>query len=289
MCMPVTRRRAWACRWRKLIVASNRNDILTRFFETGTLSTAAVQPTLSPSMDIQISSNFERLLYDLYDGDAKALAAAMAEFRKTGRLTLGAGRWQTALRLFDGARADDEATLAEMARIHRDHGMLVDPHTAVGIAAARAKIAAGALADDGYAGHRPGHRASGEVPRCGGARHRHSPGLAGPSGGSAHARGTGEHLAQRGWPGARVCPRPCPTSRGPRRPIPIDGGGMTIEVTRLPNGLTIASDHMPTVETVSRGHLGWCRHPARTAPAINGVAHLLEHMAFKGTARRSRL
>ncbi|HEY5597390.1 MAG TPA: threonine synthase [Kiloniellales bacterium] len=129
----------------KLIVASNRNDILTRFFETGTLSTAAVQPTLSPSMDIQISSNFERLLYDLYDGDARAVAAAMAEFRKTGRLTPGDARWKKALRLFAGARADDQATIAEMARIHRDHGELVDPHTAVGIAAARAKIAAGAL------------------------------------------------------------------------------------------------------------------------------------------------
>jgi threonine synthase len=131
----------------KLLVASNRNDILTRFFETGTLSTAEVQPTLSPSMDIQISSNFERLLYDLYGGDAKAVTAAMAEFRKTGRLTPGDVRWKAALRLFDGARADDEATIAEMARIHRDHGLLVDPHTAVGIAAARARIAAGALAD----------------------------------------------------------------------------------------------------------------------------------------------
>lgn len=131
----------------KFIVASNRNDILTRFFESGTMSTLEVQPTLSPSMDIQISSNFERLLFNLFDSDAKAVAEIMAEFRKTGHLAPGDVRWKKALRLFDGARADDQATLAEIARIHRETDELVDPHTAIGIAAARAKIVSGALAD----------------------------------------------------------------------------------------------------------------------------------------------
>ncbi|MHA1600318.1 MAG: threonine synthase, partial [Alphaproteobacteria bacterium] len=131
----------------KFIVASNRNDILTRFLETGALSTAEVKPTLSPSMDIQISSNFERLLFDLYDGDAKAVDRALAEFRKTGRLAPGDARWKKALKLFDGARTDDDATLAEMARVYRETGELVDPHTAVGIAAARAKIEAGTLTE----------------------------------------------------------------------------------------------------------------------------------------------
>ena len=129
----------------KFIVASNRNDILTRFLETGAYSTAEVKPTLSPSMDIQISSNFERLLFDLYDGDAEAVGRALAEFRETGQLTPGDARWKKALKLFDGARADDEVTLAEMARVYRETGELVDPHTAVGIAAARAKIEAGTL------------------------------------------------------------------------------------------------------------------------------------------------
>src|SRR5215468_4559368 len=63
------------------VVAANSNDILARFFESGAMTTAAVVPTLSPSMDIQISSNFERLLFDLYDRDGKALADAMASFR----------------------------------------------------------------------------------------------------------------------------------------------------------------------------------------------------------------
>ena len=121
----------------RLLVGSNRNDILTRFFETGRLTAAQVQPTLSPSMDIQVSSNFERLLFDLYDGDGAAVAAAMTELRATGRLSPGASRWRQALRLFEGYRLDDEQTLAEIARLYQATGELVDPHSAIGIAGAR--------------------------------------------------------------------------------------------------------------------------------------------------------
>ncbi len=125
----------------RFIVGSNRNDILTRFFKTGTMTMEEVMPSLSPSMDIQISSNFERLLFDLYDGEGAAVAAAMEEFRKAGTLDLGQARWARALELFEGERRDDEQTLAEIARVHKETGELVDPHTAVGIAAARAKAA----------------------------------------------------------------------------------------------------------------------------------------------------
>src|SRR4051812_16465812 len=72
------------------VVATNSNDILARFFESGTMTIASVTPTYSPSMDIQISSNFERLLFDLYGRDGKALAEAMATFRSTGTLEVGA-------------------------------------------------------------------------------------------------------------------------------------------------------------------------------------------------------
>ena len=123
----------------RFIVGSNRNDILTRFFETGAMTTEEVAPSLSPSMDIQISSNFERLLFDLYGRDGAAVAEAMTAFRATGRLEVGEARWRRALEIFDAARLDDEETLAEIARIHKETGELVDPHTAVGIAAARAK------------------------------------------------------------------------------------------------------------------------------------------------------
>ena len=72
------------------VVATNTNDILARFFDTGTMTTSEVVPTYSPSMDIQISSNFERLLFDLYGRDGKALADAMTAFRSTGTLKVGA-------------------------------------------------------------------------------------------------------------------------------------------------------------------------------------------------------
>jgi threonine synthase len=96
-------------------------------------------------MDIQISSNFERLLFDLYDGEGAAVAEAMGEFRATGTLALGQARWARALELFDGTRLDDEGTLEAIARIFEETGELVDPHTAIGVAAAREK--AGSVPD----------------------------------------------------------------------------------------------------------------------------------------------
>ncbi len=101
------------------------------------MTMAGVEPTLSPAMDIQISSNFERLLLDLYDGEGQAVAEAMAGFRATGTLDLGQARWQRALELFAAARRDDPGTLAEIARVYGESGELVDPHSAIGIAAAR--------------------------------------------------------------------------------------------------------------------------------------------------------
>ena len=87
------------------VVAANTNDILARFFETGAMTTAEVVPTYSPSMDIQISSNFERLLFDLYDRNGKALAEAMAEFRRSGTLKVGANALADVRALFDAGPA----------------------------------------------------------------------------------------------------------------------------------------------------------------------------------------
>ncbi|ACJ00991.1 threonine synthase [Rhodospirillum centenum] len=122
----------------KLIVGSNANDILARFFASGRMETRAVVPTISPSMDIQISSNFERLLFDLMDRDGAAVATSMAEFRRSGRFAVSQGQLARALELFEGHRCGEEATLETMARVHRDSGLLIDPHTAVGVAAAQA-------------------------------------------------------------------------------------------------------------------------------------------------------
>lgn len=121
----------------RLIVASNQNDILTRFFEAGDMSIAPVRPSFSPSMDIQISSNFERLLFDLFDRDGAAVAEAIGKFRETGTLPDGARLKAAAGAIFDGFRTVDDDTLATIRAIHAENGILVDPHTAVGLGAAR--------------------------------------------------------------------------------------------------------------------------------------------------------
>jgi threonine synthase len=123
----------------QLIVGSNRNDILTRFFEARAMEMRAVEPSLSPSMDIQVSSNFERLLFDLVGRDGAAVAAAMAEFRRTGRLPIAEEAWERARALFSAARVSDEETLGWIRRIRDETGLVVDPHTAIGIAAGRAR------------------------------------------------------------------------------------------------------------------------------------------------------
>jgi threonine synthase len=127
----------------RLVVGSNRNDILARFLAANDMSVRAVEPSLSPSMDIQVSSNFERLLFELLDRDATRTAAAVAAFRTGGRMPVPAAAWRRARDRFRGFRLDDAATLAEIRRLEAACGYLADPHTAVGIAAARAEPCAG--------------------------------------------------------------------------------------------------------------------------------------------------
>ena len=139
---------AWAARRMglpipRLIVASNRNDILARFLASNDMSIRPVEPSVSPSMDIGVSSNFERLLFELLCRDAEATAAAMENFRQTGRMAVPDACWKHATELFEGFRLDDEGTLAEIRRVHATSGYLADPHTATAIAAARAATGAG--------------------------------------------------------------------------------------------------------------------------------------------------
>ena len=135
---------AWAAREMglpigRLIVGSNRNDILTRFFSSGKMEKASVYATLSPSMDIQVSSNFERYLFELYDRDGTAVSRMMDEFREAGAFAVEAPRWRRAMQVFEAHRLDDEATTGVMRDVFAATGMLIDPHTAIGIAAARAE------------------------------------------------------------------------------------------------------------------------------------------------------
>ncbi len=120
----------------RFIVASNTNDILTRLIATGEMVADEVVPTLSPSMDIQISSNLERLLVELLDHNGPATAELIQTFRATGRAALTPAQHQRLSAEFAGARLDDAETLAVMADVHRRHGMLIDPHTAVAVGAA---------------------------------------------------------------------------------------------------------------------------------------------------------
>jgi threonine synthase len=122
----------------QLVVGSNRNDILTRWLATGVMEQTGVHPTISPSMDIQVSSNAERLLFELYDRNPLVLADRMAEFRDTGRVETGDTRLASVTEVFDGASFDDEATRAEIRRTYEATGVVLDPHSAVGVAAARA-------------------------------------------------------------------------------------------------------------------------------------------------------
>jgi threonine synthase len=121
----------------QLIVATNRNDILARFFATGRYSTGEVHPTMSPSMDIQVASNFERLLHDLCDRDGEQVRRLMADFAQRGELSVPAEALGRARELFDAASADEAQTSATMAEVFRATGELVDPHTAVGIRVGR--------------------------------------------------------------------------------------------------------------------------------------------------------
>ncbi|HYM03646.1 MAG TPA: threonine synthase [Stellaceae bacterium] len=122
----------------ELVIGTNRNDILARFINDGAMTIHGVEPSLSPSMDIQISSNFERLLFEIKGRDGAAVAAAIAEFRKSGTLPSSAEEWQATRRLFKACRVDDAATRASIAETWRASGELLDPHSAVAVAAAKA-------------------------------------------------------------------------------------------------------------------------------------------------------
>lgn len=112
-----------------LILAANANDILPRYFESGVYQKGAVVPTLSPSMDIQVASNFERYLYYLSGEDPRAVARWMAAFRETGSVAPA----PPPLPCFRAGRCTDEEALATIRAFWERHGYLMDPHTAAGV------------------------------------------------------------------------------------------------------------------------------------------------------------
>ncbi len=121
----------------RMIVATNRNDIMARTVATGRMALEAVAPTVSPSMDVQISSNFERLMFELNARDGAATAAMMAKFRTDGRLEFAPSQHADLAAEFDAGACDEAATLAEIGETYRTTGELIDPHTAVALHVAR--------------------------------------------------------------------------------------------------------------------------------------------------------
>jgi threonine synthase len=127
----------------KLIVATNINDILHRALASGDYSAGGVTPTITPSMDIQVSSNFERLLFDAGGRDGAALAEQMHAFEATKAMQLTNAQAQGASALFASARADQVETARAMQWAWRAAGQVIDPHTGVGLHAARALAESG--------------------------------------------------------------------------------------------------------------------------------------------------
>ena len=120
----------------KLIVGTNENDILHRFFSKGEYQSTEVKETLSPSMDIQISSNFERYLFHLTGNSSKQLKFWMDEFEKNGKLTVESNLHKKAKQDFSSARVDDEEIISAIRKYHQNHNYLLDPHSAIGVCAA---------------------------------------------------------------------------------------------------------------------------------------------------------
>jgi len=120
----------------QLIVATNKNDILHRFISKNYYQLEPLHHTLSPSMDIMVSSNFERLMFDLYGRDGKALSEQMDAW-KTKSSAIEAHRWKAARQLFDSCSVDDDATCEMIKEVFDQTEYVLDPHTAIGVKAAR--------------------------------------------------------------------------------------------------------------------------------------------------------
>jgi threonine synthase len=118
----------------RLVIATNVNDILTRTIATGGYDLREVVPTSSPSMDIGVASNFERLLFEVYARDSQAVRALMATLVQSGRFALSARALSEIRAIFSADRTDEEETAAVIRTMLRETGQFIDPHTAVGVA-----------------------------------------------------------------------------------------------------------------------------------------------------------
>ena len=117
----------------KLVIATNQNDILHRAISGGAYETQGVTPSISPSMDIQVSSNFERVLFDVYDRDGGAVAQLMEELKTQGGFRISQGALERLRGQFASGRASEDETMAMIKRAKAEMGELLCPHSAVGV------------------------------------------------------------------------------------------------------------------------------------------------------------
>ncbi len=121
----------------KLICGSNQNDILTRFFNNGLMERKNVLPSYSPSMDIQVSSNFERLLYEINERDTDKVKQQMKEFKNYGNFEITENQLEKINNLFSAYMISDEETLEIINKVYTDYNYILDPHSAIGYGAAQ--------------------------------------------------------------------------------------------------------------------------------------------------------
>ena len=232
-----------------------------------------VVATTSPSMDIQISSNFERYLFEASGRDAALIRAKMGALRQEGRFDLGP--LKSKMQQEFAAEAASEKDVAEaIGRLRDECGYLMDPHTACGVVAAeRALGAAGATPQVVLSTAHPA-KFPDAIAAITGKRPALPERLLGP----AHRTRALRRDRQR--PERGGAPRRERHTRDQR------GHGMTPTISTLPNGLRVVTQAMPNLETVSLGL--WVGAGARhESDREHGISHFLEHMAFKGTKQRS--
>ena len=121
----------------KLICGSNQNDILTRFFNNGIMERKNVLPSYSPSMDIQVSSNFERLLYEINERDTNKVKQQMKDFKSNGNFEITKNQLKKINKLFSAYMISDEETLELIKKVYSDYNYILDPHSAIGYGAAQ--------------------------------------------------------------------------------------------------------------------------------------------------------
>ena len=253
----------------RLVVATNQNDILHRTLETGEYRRGTVLPSISPSMDIQVSSNFERLLFELYDREGTAVSALMTELSRDNGFRLVPGRARPAPR-----RLRQRPRLRGRDRRRHRRDLQDDRRGRLPAHRRRHPCRAGEARRPGRADGDPRHRPPGEVPRRRRGRLRRPPAASPAHGRPDDAAGTDHARRQR--------PR---RHRGRDRPGDCT---MTVETHTLPNGVRLAVEPMPGLRSASVGiYLAAGGRHERAEQ--NGIAHFLEHMAFKGTPTRTAL